>query len=196
MAGIYVILYVLVPIVGRHTLPFPTKWYLIGCVIVDLVCLTLQGMGGGLAGAAFSKKTSTTLGTNIMVIGIIVQLVLIAVFDALFTMVMVRGWKTIRKHKNLMVLCGVTKFVITCMVIRGVYRTMELLQGWRGYLITNERFAVGLEGAMMAAAVVAFNILNPGKLLQKEVGENTSETKVDMGELSLVNCARDLESRK
>jgi hypothetical protein len=133
------------------------------------------------------KKTDTTMGTNIMVVGIVVQLVLIAIFDGLFTMVMFRGWKTIRRHRNLMVLCAVTKFAITCMVVRGVYRTLELLQGWRGYLITNERFAIGLEGAMMAAAVTAFNILNPGKLLENDFAESSnasyqhSKTEIPLG---------------
>jgi hypothetical protein len=95
-----------------------------------------------------------------------------------------------------MILCMVTKFVITCMVIRGVYRTMELLQGWRGYLITHERFAIGLEGSMMAAAVIAFNILNPGKLLEKELGENANVAGINMGEVPLVTYTSDPESRK
>jgi hypothetical protein len=167
MMGVYVILWGLVFILGHDTMPIPTKGYIICCVLVDLTCLSLQGAGGGLAGAAFSKKTSTTPGTNIMLVGIILQLVSTCIFDLLFNIVMYRGWKKIRKNEALMLVCGVTKLVVTCMVIRNVYRSIELLQGWRGFLITHERFTVGLEGAVMATSVLVLNLLNPGWLLTR-----------------------------
>lgn len=55
-----------------------------------------------------------------------------------------------------------TLLAVTCMVIRGVYRSVELIQGWRGYLITHERFAVVLGGVMMFLAGAVFNLWNPG----------------------------------
>jgi len=174
MMGVYVILWALVLILGHHTTPIPAKKYIVCCMVVDLMCLSLQGAGGGLAGAAFSKKTDTALGTNIMVVGIILQLVSTCVFDLLFNTVMYRGWKDIRQSQCLLFLCGVTKFVVTCMVIRNVYRSIELLQGWRGYLITHERFTVGLEGTVMAASVLALNLFNLGRLLGKAQKSATS----------------------
>lgn len=56
MAGVYIILWVLVLIIGRHCMPIPAKIYLICCGIIDLTCLILQGIGGGMAGAAVSKN--------------------------------------------------------------------------------------------------------------------------------------------
>jgi hypothetical protein len=167
MMGVYVILWVLVLNLGHQTLPIPTKKYIIGCIVVDLTCLVLQGTGGGLAGAAFSKRTDTAVGTNVMLVGIILQLASTCIFNILFNIVMFRGWKDIRKNQHLMIVCCTTMFVVTCMVIRNVYRSIELLQGWRGFLITHEIFTIGLEGTVMLASVLALNLFNPGWLLGK-----------------------------
>lgn len=155
----------MVLILGRHLLPFPPKVYVITILVVDFSCLSLQAIGGGLAGAAFSKGTSTAPGTNIMVVGILAQLVSTCVFSVLFNNALYRGFDQITRNKHLMILCGATLLSVACMIVRGVYRSIELLQGWRGYLITTERFTVALEGSMMILAVAIFNVFNPGRLL-------------------------------
>jgi hypothetical protein len=171
MAGVYITLWALVLILGRDRMPIPAKTYLICCGIVDLTCLILQGAGGGMAGAAISNKKDTAIGTKTMLAGIIIQLISTITFDTLFNIVVFRGRKEIRKSMYLMCICGVIKIVVTCMVIRNVYRSVELLQGWRGLLITHEKFAVGLEGVVMAIASVAFNFCHPRRLLVKQVDE-------------------------
>lgn len=71
-------------------------------------------------------------------------------------------------------------FSITCIYIRSIYRTIELLQGWSGYLITHERFFIALDGAMMAPAVAIFNFIHPGwfipsqKTVSVDVGQEMS----------------------
>lgn len=65
-------------------------------------------------------------------------------------------------------LFGAMIFSIICIYIRSIYRTIELLQGWTGYLITHESYFIALDGAMMIASVVIFNLLHPGWLLPKE----------------------------
>ena len=47
-------------------------------------------------------------------------------------------------------------------VIRGIYRTIEMLEGWHGYLITTESYFIALDGSMMMLAVVVFNFISPG----------------------------------
>lgn len=118
-----------------------------------------------MAGAAFSRKEDTTTATTIMVSGIIFQLGSTCIFTTLFEFVMLRGIKTLRKNRPLLILASATMLTVTCMVIRGVYRSMELLQGWRGYLATGERFALSLEGSLMAIAIINFNFFNPVRLL-------------------------------
>jgi len=53
------------------------------------------------------------------------------------------------------------------MIVRGVYRSIELIEGWRGYLITTERYFIALDGSMMIIAVAAFNFAHPGLLLER-----------------------------
>ncbi|WVQ83411.1 hypothetical protein IAT38_005552 [Cryptococcus sp. DSM 104549] len=56
----------------------------------------------------------------------------------------------------------------SCMILmRGVYRSVELLQGWSGFLITHEMYQNLLDGLPMLLAVVVFNFLHPGYLLPK-----------------------------
>ncbi|KAJ4201775.1 hypothetical protein NW767_006313 [Fusarium falciforme] len=49
--------------------------------------------------------------------------------------------------------------------VRSIYRTIELLQGWDGYLITHEGYFIGLDAATMTIAVAIFNFLDPVYLL-------------------------------
>ncbi len=166
---------------GPHTSPLPPKVYIITFLIVDVVCLSLQAIGGGLAGAAFSNKTSTVPGTNTMVVGIVTQLVSTCLFAVLLNYAFIKGYRQIRQNRHLMLLSGATLLSIACMIIRGVYRSIELLQGWRGYLITTERYAIALEGCMMFIAVAVLNVYHPGRLLAKakqSLGDNDERNKV------------------
>ncbi|CAD6586806.1 MAG: hypothetical protein TREMPRED_004560 [Tremellales sp. Tagirdzhanova-0007] len=52
-------------------------------------------------------------------------------------------------------------------IIRGVYRSAELSQGWSGYIITNQRF-IGLDCVTMFIAVAVFNVIHPMFLLPKK----------------------------
>lgn len=54
---------------------------------------------------------------------------------------------------------------LTMIFIRSIYRTVELLQGWSGYLITHEGYFIGLDGAIMVVAIAVFNFLDPVYLL-------------------------------
>lgn len=54
---------------------------------------------------------------------------------------------------------------LTMIFVRSIYRTVELIQGWDGYLITHERFFIGLDAATMIIAVGIFNFFDPVFLL-------------------------------
>jgi hypothetical protein len=57
---------------------------------------------------------------------------------------------------------------LTMIFVRSIYRTIELIQGWEGYLITHERFFIGLDAATMIIAVGIFNFFDPVFLLWGE----------------------------
>ena len=167
-AGIYITLWVVIVLLGRHVSPLPPRTYLLICVCVDIVCLALQATGGGLAGAAYQKGKSTQPGTTTMVAGIIAQLVLASVFSVILVIVIWRGAPQIRKNKPMLRVVGVTVLSAAMMIMRGVYRSIELSEGWRGKLITVEVYVVVLDAVPMIIAMGAFVFTPPAKLLRDQ----------------------------
>ena len=156
----------MIPILGQHTSPLKPKLYIIIFMTVDFFSLLLQGVGGGMAGAAFSKKQDTTKATNIIIAGILFQLASTCTFVTLFEYVMWRGWSTLKRNRPLLILALAVMVTSTTMVIRGIFRSMELMNGWRSLLATTERFHIVLEGVMMAIGIINFNIFHPERLLR------------------------------
>ncbi|KAL8643994.1 MAG: hypothetical protein Q9226_007991 [Calogaya cf. arnoldii] len=174
-AGIYIVLSRLIPFVGTDKSPLKPKFYLYIFIAVDIVSLGVQAAGGGMAAIGFAKGTNTKTGTDIMVAGIIFQLVSIIVFEVLFCLVTFKALPQIKASRTLSLLCGATTISVACILVRSIYRTIELLQGWRGYLITRERYFIALDGAMILVALLVYNLLNPGELLRKAEEEKMVE---------------------
>ncbi|ORX36216.1 RTA1 like protein-domain-containing protein [Kockovaella imperatae] len=68
------------------------------------------------------------------------------------------------------VLLGGVAFASLMIYIRGVYRSIELAQGWTGYVITHEAFFTWLDGFPMVLCYAAFAIAHPGWLLPRRSG--------------------------
>lgn len=52
-------------------------------------------------------------------------------------------------------------FSFVAVYVRSVFRAVQLLQGFRGYLGTHEKFFIGLDGVVMFLAIAVFNFVNP-----------------------------------
>lgn len=83
-------------------------------------------------------------------------------------------------------LLGAMVLSVLCIYVRSIYRTIELLQGWKGFLITHEKYFIALDGAMMVVAVAVFNLLHPGWLLpgQEKTSQLKRETSADEVEMT------------
>jgi hypothetical protein len=64
---------------------------------------------------------------------------------------------------------------LLCIYLSSIYRTIELSQGWTGYLITHERYFIALDGAMMVIAVGVFNFIHPATFLPRSSTEDNGE---------------------
>lgn len=62
-------MWVMLQIIGTWISPIRPTIYLWICVVVDTVCLSLQAIGGGLAGTESSNYQDPKTGTTIMVVG-------------------------------------------------------------------------------------------------------------------------------
>lgn len=108
---------------------------------------------------------STELGTRIMVAGILFQLAAIIIFSSLFVWVILQGLKSrgeVLKQAKVKAIIAATCLSVTVLVIRAIYRTIELLQGWEGHLMTTEKYFWFLDGLMMVICGVVFNFARPG----------------------------------
>ncbi|KAJ5174544.1 uncharacterized protein N7482_000421 [Penicillium canariense] len=170
-AGIYVLLGRFIQILGRQSSILKPSLYLWIFCTCDIISLVVQAIGGGMASMEANKVNGdTATGTNIMVAGIIFQLVSITIFvfcAADFVRRTMRHQLLQSLTGSVVPLLGAMIFSVLCIYVRSIYRTIELLQGWSGFLITHENYFIALDGAMMVAAVVVFNVIHPGWLLPK-----------------------------
>jgi RTA1 like protein len=98
-----------------------------------------------------------------------------------------------QQHKTLgmrvKILIGATAVSCSLIYVRSIYRTVELLQGWSGYLITHEGYFIGLDAVTMLLAVAVFNFIHPGWCLP----DSSKLTKVDA---SIESMQNEVESEK
>ncbi|KAK4209138.1 pisatin demethylase cytochrome P450 monooxygenase [Rhypophila decipiens] len=139
-------------------------------IYVCLGYLIKEAGGAALASAATNSGKDPQPGAKMMVGGIIFQLVCVTVFTLLFGVFI---WRTRRielaRGQNL-VICA-TCISVTAVFIRCIYRTIELLQGWDGYLMHTEGFFIGLDAVCMVVAIAIFSVFDPSVLM-------TGETKL------------------
>lgn len=159
-----------------------------------MISLVVQAIGGGLASSESNKINGNTApGTWTMVAGIVFQLFSITVFVICAADFVRRtlSKKLLRNVQGSIVpLFGAMIFSVLCVYVRSIYRTIELAQGWSGYLITTQRYFIALDGAMMVAAVAVFNVFHPGWLLPRSVGsmgeqKKQSGSKYETGNLEM-----------
>jgi hypothetical protein len=126
----------------------------------------------------------TANGTHIMVAGILFQLASILVFVSLFVVVIFRTLRTkgeFLTQRRVQWIIAAMVLSVVLIVTRSIYRTIELLQGWSGYLITTQRYFIALDGAVMVGAVGVFNIARPGwSNITDESSEIKEESQAEM----------------
>ncbi|KAH8692708.1 RTA1 like protein-domain-containing protein [Talaromyces proteolyticus] len=171
-AGIYVLLGRFIQLLGRKSSILSPALYLWIFCTCDIVSLVVQAIGGGMASAATNKVDGNTKpGTDVMVVGIVFQMASITVFvyfacDFLLRVMRQRLLQTMQG--SITPLLAAMIFSVVCIYARSIYRTIELLQGWSGYLISHEKYFIALDGAMMILAVGVFNFVHPGWLMPKQ----------------------------
>ncbi|KAI9695784.1 MAG: hypothetical protein M1836_006050 [Candelina mexicana] len=178
-AGIYIILGRLISLQGPHTSPITPKWYLWIFCTCDIVSLVIQAVGGGLASEASSTRGGDTKpGTDVMVAGILFQMASIAVFTGLAINFLVKVRKDVFPLRLKALVAG-TSVSVVMIFVRSVYRCVELLQGWDGFLITREGYFLALDGALMVVAGGVFTFVNPGWLLPNLKGKGEGEMQLE-----------------
>lgn len=177
-AGIYLCLSRIVMTFGPENSRIKPLSYPRIFIPCDFVSLLLQAIGGGIASAKTRANEDPEFGNNIMIAGLAVQVFTMFVFIVLALDFAIR---TIRrtsrlgvesaldprhaKLRNSWVFQGfliALSFSTLCIFTRCVYRVAELSEGWDGHLIKTQKYFIGLEGAVVVAAVLVLNVFHPG----------------------------------
>ncbi|EMD89061.1 hypothetical protein COCC4DRAFT_138450 [Bipolaris maydis ATCC 48331] len=171
-AGIYLTLKHVVIQFGQEWSRLRPSWYTYIFIAADLLSLVLQSAGGALAATAEDGDDILDIGTNIMIAGIIWQVVALALFGLLVLEYSIRTYRrrdrlspsalALWENRRFKLFCGAVIVAYVTILIRCVYRIPELLGGWGGELMQEELEFIILEGAMIAITVLAQTVFHPG----------------------------------
>ncbi|KAH8646334.1 RTA1 like protein-domain-containing protein [Xylariales sp. PMI_506] len=166
-AALYVLLGQLIIILGRESSMLSPRMYAIVFCACDIVSLVVQAIGGGMASVASNSVNGNTKpGTDIMVAGIVFQMFTMTVFLALALDFLRRSARLSIPPQYYRVL-AVASICLLAVYIRSIYRTIELAQGWTGYLITHQSYFIGLDGALMVLAVGIMLVFDPASIISR-----------------------------
>ncbi|KAK2781510.1 hypothetical protein FQN53_000526 [Emmonsiellopsis sp. PD_33] len=150
--------------------PHLYTWIFIAC---DLLSLILQGTGGGIAATAGANFPLRDQGTNVMIAGIVWQVITLFVFGGLashiFWRLMGDGGKRMSSEAQEVWAGGKLKVFIlslavafTMIFFRCVYRIAEMAGGWANEIMRDEISFVILEGVVCLVAAILLTIIHPG----------------------------------
>ncbi|KAK8230495.1 sphingoid long-chain base transporter RSB1 [Phyllosticta capitalensis] len=177
-AGIYLCLSRIVSTFGAENSRLKPLSYPRIFIPCDIVSLLLQAAGGGIASGASHSDKDPSAGNNIMLAGLAFQVFTLLIFIVLACDFGVRTYRRVQHlgatqaldptHARLRSSWAFQGFLVAlafatlCIFTRSVYRVAELSEGWNGHLIETQSYFIGLEGAIVGAAMVALNAFHPG----------------------------------
>jgi len=172
----------LIRLLGTRYSRLKPRHYTIVFCTCDVIALVIQSIGGGMASSANTNSGAAT-GGHIALGGIVFQFAAVVVYMLLTIEFLVRfalkkpfsGREDTLNGARMTVLDSKTKQMILgvgfsslAMFIRGIYRTIELADGWSGRIISVERYFIALDGSMILFSMIALNVFHPCRLLGNE----------------------------
>ncbi|GAA5861830.1 hypothetical protein JCM5353_002310 [Sporobolomyces roseus] len=134
-------------------------------LVADFVSLIVQAVGGGIAGSAITQE-DLDLGSRIMLGGIAFQLLVMIIYVAY------GGWwgykarrEVARSGKDMQYMLYALAAASACIIARGIFRTIELEEGFSGYLAVHEQYIL-VDAIPVAACSYILNIIHPAKYLK------------------------------
>lgn len=146
----------------------PVKWLTTIFVVGDIVSFVVQSSGAGVMVMADSMK----LGENIILGGLFVQIIIFGVFAvtaALFHSKAVKYHPPgSRQHQGNWQQIMVMLYVVSALImVRSIFRVVEYIMGYEGYLLKNEWTLYVFDALLMFGVVLMFAWRFPGTLRSK-----------------------------
>ncbi|KAI0385980.1 RTA1 like protein-domain-containing protein [Hypomontagnella monticulosa] len=133
----------------------------------DVLSFVLQGGGGGYQASGSLEALNT--GAKVIIVGLFVQLIFfgILIVTAAHFYLAISNAPTGRSssgfpwQKHMAVLFAASILIS----VRSVFRVVEYLQGFDGYLLSHEAYLYVFDALLMFAVMVLFNIVHPGEIV-------------------------------
>ncbi|KAJ8080153.1 Envelope glycoprotein [Marasmius tenuissimus] len=149
----------------------------LGC---DILSLLLQGAGGGIAAVAEPGEPALKFGTNLMITGIALQVAMMTTFSILVGEYILRyihdkplkgrssasggeHFPLDARRNVLLYAMGSSTFLL---LIRGIYRLIELGGGWNSTIMHTEWLFNVFDAAVVFVAFVIWNVAHPSILME------------------------------
>lgn len=155
-AAIYLTLKYIVLTVGQQYSRLAARWYTWIFIFCDLISLILQGAGGGIAATADDDQPDEQdLGTNLMIAGIVFQVITLLIFGCLAARYAMKAYQDrFQFSQSTVALFYDTRFKLfllslvvayTTILTRCIYRIAELAGGWGNSIMQKEAEYIVLE---------------------------------------------------
>ena len=169
------------------------KYYTVLFISCDGVAILLQAIGGAISSAT-SSMSVLDIGTNIMIAGLVFQVVTLVVFGCFaadYALACYRhrdrlnpATSTLRNSRRFRLFLLALWLAYVGILIRCAYRVAELAGGWTNNpILRDEGLFIGLDSVPCGLAAVVLNIWHPGWCFPKEeargavVGEKGGESE-------------------
>jgi hypothetical protein len=158
---------VVIAVDGQNYALVKPRWLTLIFVSADVLSFLIQGAGAGVLSSSDSAST-TDNGNNIIIGGLIFQLVAFGIF-VLVTLLFNVKYRRHAVHQSvghvpwqgILVMLYVTSILI---MLRNVFRVIEYGTGRDGYLLEHEWPVYVLDGAPMLITMIAFAWKYPSQL--------------------------------
>jgi RTA1 like protein len=154
-------------------------------ITCDVISLILQGTGGALAAWYAQQEKMPDNGNYTLIGGLSFQALTLLVFLCLSGDFAIRTIKNVKKNggqglnedlisrrlrrsTTFRLLLASLTISAVLIFMRSVYRVIELSEGWKGELMTNERFVIMLEAIPVAISGLLLSIFHPANCFKDE----------------------------
>ncbi|KAI8269137.1 Sphingoid long-chain base transporter RSB1 [Colletotrichum sp. SAR11_239] len=176
-AAIYVTLSKAITHLGPELARLPPKALYWVFIALDVSCLVIQAAGGAIS---TDSKGDSNLGVNLAMGGLVIQVVVIVVFCAVFADYMIRYTRSSYTRKLTQrekIFFGFLALAVALILARCSYRVDELSEGYSNSTkVTDEGLFIGLEGVLIVLAVFSLCLGHPGLAFENKT-ERVEERK-------------------
>ncbi|KAI8277906.1 Sphingoid long-chain base transporter RSB1 [Colletotrichum sp. SAR11_240] len=176
-AAIYVTLSKAITHLGPELARLPPKALYWVFIALDVSCLAIQAAGGAIS---TDSKGDSDLGVNLAMGGLVIQVVVIVVFCAVFADYMIRYTRSSYTRKLTQrekIFFGFLALAVALILARCSYRVDELSEGYSNSTkVTDEGLFIGLEGVLIVLAVFSLCLGHPGLAFENKT-ERAEERK-------------------